>query len=174
MTLGLLFQDIDIYNRTHRSWCCDWCHFESGSTEERITAGFSVLSIILNPVPPTPPPPSGIPKPLPPPQYRTESVSPYRIGIVRFFLDNFRTWVWKELAFPDTTVDVVMPDTVLTQLAENIKRVSSPNALRVEIERAGLKLRFSALSDRHLDAMWLVVEHAMNYGTNSHRCTANS
>ena len=59
-------------------------------------------------------------------------------------------------------------------LKTGIQLWGAKHPLRVEIERAGLKLRFSALSDRHLDALWLVVEHAMNYGTNSYRCTANS
>jgi hypothetical protein len=53
---GMIFQDLDIFKRSHRHWCCDWCsiHSDEHNPKKHTTAGpISVGRSILNANPPS-------------------------------------------------------------------------------------------------------------------------
>ena len=159
MVLGFIFKDPTVYERTHRYWCCDWCAWSSGTDCEEIqTAGIPVIISILNPNPPAR---ILVDKASARPgTVRTDAITPQRIGLVRFRLQSLRKQIWKGSDFPDIDETHILSDKALDRLAKNVKQISSRKSLFVELEKAGVRVQYSLLTNAHLEQIWTVINLA--------------
>ena len=163
MVLAIVFEDVDVFKRSHRSWCCDWCSFHSEKddpTKEKTTAGISVAISILNPNPPTKPtsrPPNNIAIKL-----RPEIISHRHIQIIKWRLLKLREAIWKNLSYPDTEPCIVFTDKVLDYLISNIQKAVEPQDLVKILENAGISLQLSLLSETHIFQIHYIIERTVS------------
>ena len=163
MVLGKVFVDQDIYNRTHKYWCCDWCALRNGNNTTAQTAGLPAAMSILNAeyVPSwkkerdndrniaTPPQP-------------TRQVS---LPQMERFHDKLQAWrfaIWQSLQIPNATPDIVLSNKVLNDLKKTMKRLYSPGDIARQLQKSGLELSHSLLRRYNIEEIYLLLEEVLS------------
>lgn len=161
MIFGMIFQDLDIFKRSHRHWCCDWCSFHSDEhdTKKHTTAGISVGHSMLNPNPSSKP--IATKTNVPAAEVRTEKITPRHIGLIRWRLIKLREAIWKSLPYPDTDPDIVFTDKVLEYVMSNLKKIVVPENVVNVLVKADVSPQLSLLSEMHIIQIYLTIDGAL-------------
>ena len=163
MVLGIVFEDVNIFERSHTSWCCDWCSFHSEKddpTNEDITAGISVAVSILNPNSPSKP--KSNPSNGPGINLRPETITRRQIQVIRLRLMKLRDAIWNTLSYPDTEPCIVFTDKALESIISNIKKAVEPQDLVNMLEDAGVSPQLSLLSEANIFQMHYIIEFTIH------------
>jgi hypothetical protein len=167
MVLGAVFKDLNLYERSHRSWCCDWCayhsSYDSGTFQE--TAKISTMTSILNPDPLAPPP---IPKRgsgFPPTKRSAKEVTPRHAAVVHEKLLQYRKMTWKCLDIPDTEPSIILPDHVLMDIStrKNLRRLTKPTNLMNMIKAMGIPPQFNLLNEEDTGQMYSIIDNILSW-----------
>ena len=162
MVLGSVFQDTNLFQRTHRGWCCDTCVYSAGTEHlsDLTVHGISPRISILNrePQPPTKRQtknkvasmPDRYPKPAP----RIEH-------LLRIRLRQVRSNIWEHFRLPGTDPCIVLPDEILEKMLGSICKIGTPDDLGKVLLMAGVDHQLSLLEDAHINAMLTVIKHTM-------------
>ena len=169
MAFGVIFQDLDIYTRTHKHWCCDWCHFhpenpgrnnQQVSRPEGNSAATSLHSDISHSILYPEPEPliTKKKKKTSTTAGRKENITPRHKANIRHRLEVLREFIWRQLPFPDTYPCIVVPDKVLGYVTAHLKTIESVDDLKRVMVSGGLNAQLSLLTDAMLQAMLKVIE----------------
>lgn len=165
MVFGMIFQDLDIFKRSHHHWCCDWCSFHSDEHDPKThtTAGISVGHSMLNPNPSTKPIATktdvlaaGV---------RPEKITLRHIGLIRWRLIKLREAIWKSLSYPDTDPDIIFMDKVLEYVMSNLKKIVVPENVVDVLVKGGVSPQLSLLSEMHIIQIYLTIDDALTKKT---------
>ena len=158
---GSLYNDPKLWDRSHRHWCCDNCVVKEGSDLSKITtAGFSAARSISNPAKIT------LENAIfvrPQPRVPTWDcvITPERTERVRLRLTLARDYIWQELNLLDTMPAVVLSDKALSEVVKHVNRITSVEYLKLELEKAGLLIQSSLLSEEYLGILFFAIEGAV-------------
>jgi hypothetical protein len=158
MVFGMIFQDLDIFKRSHRHWCCDWCSFNSDEHDPKkhTTAGISVGHSILNLNPSSKP--IATKTDVAAAEIRPEKITLRHIGLIRWRLIKLREAIWKSLSYPDTDADIVFTDKVLEHVVSNLKKIVAPEDVVNVLVKAGVSPQLSLLLEMHIVQMYLIID----------------
>jgi hypothetical protein len=163
MALGAIFKDINLYERSHRSWCCDWCFYNSpdhvpGTHAE--TAGISTELSILNPNPPVRPPVKRKGNELPLVRRTAKEVSARHATVIYSRLHAFRERYWQVLSIPNTEPCIVIPDKVLKDITsrKNLRRITDLSDLVLMLKVMGIPPELDMLGMEDKVAMFEIID----------------
>ena len=162
MVLGSVFQDTNLFQRTHRGWCCDTCVYSAGTEHlsDLTVHGISPRISILNrePQPPakrqTKNKVASMPDRYPKPAPRIEH-------LLRIRLRQVRSNIWEHFRLPGTDPCIVLPDEILEKMLGSICKIGTPDDLGKVLLMAGVDHQLSLLEDAHINAMLTVIKHTM-------------
>jgi hypothetical protein len=161
MMLGSVFQDTNLFQRSHRDWCCDQCLYLKHYQSPEVTLhGISSTISVCNPQPPAPAKrqikrnTGTLPDRHRKPDTRLESILRTRLTQVRYN-------IWARLAIPNTGPCIVFPDGILERIIISVSKVGSPPDLVNVLLIAGVDVQLSLLEDEHIEALSMVIQHTM-------------
>jgi superfamily II DNA/RNA helicase len=164
MLLGAFLQDPNLYERSHRSWCCDHCVFSGHDAPDAIqTAGISVMHSILSPHPPTSKDLTSTQEPTGEKfKKRNSRISDAHRMLYRAKVEHYRNEMWKELQLPDTDPRLVLTDEAIDYLIKNLELAGDDDAFADLLRRAGVNGEATMLSAKHVRELFLVLELTMD------------
>jgi hypothetical protein len=162
--LGWIFGDPEIWNNSHKYWCCGSCIINKGNNLNDFgTAGISAGLNQWNPEPPSLS------------LGTTEEVSPMHLLQKRpgritkaaksFLLEQLRysrDILWEAKNLPSTFPEVVIPDKVLGMIVRRIAWIVCKEQLEWEFMRAGWDIKRTLLTSRDVDGLFLVIDSTMS------------
>jgi hypothetical protein len=165
MVLGAIFQDTNLWQRTHRDWCCDTCfhagRFHSRPAERDPTLHeLSPSTSIENPEPrqlakrPIKKSADSLPHKNPKPSPRVEKLLQDRLTQVRYN-------IWSHLAIPGTVPCIVFTDQILAKIVAGAHKIGKPDDLGRLLLMAGVDIQLSLLEDDHINAMCMVIQYTL-------------
>jgi hypothetical protein len=157
-----MFDDPDVFEARHRYWCCDNCAVASGLVLSDIkVAGISPNISFACTEPPSDPAPPAVP-PADPTPTRLETIGPERIRILRQRLLLGREFECKQLQIPDILPEMIFSDDVVQKVCSQVRYIVDENALRTVLKSAGLRLKFSLLSDSAVSRIIRIINFVMS------------
>ena len=87
-------------------------------------------------------------------------ITPERTERVRLRLTLARDYIWQELNLLDTMPAVVLSDKALSEVVKHVNRITSVY-LKLELEKAGLLIQSSLLSEEYLGILFFAIEGAV-------------
>jgi hypothetical protein len=159
---SVMFDDPDVFEARHRYWCCDNCAVASGLVLSDIkVAGISPNISFACTEPPSDPAPPAVP-PADPTPTRLETIGPERIRILRQRLLLGREFECKQLQIPDILPEMIFSDDVVQKVCSQVRYIVDENALRTVLKSAGLRLKFSLLSDSAVSRIIRIINFVMS------------
>jgi superfamily II DNA/RNA helicase len=163
MVLGAVLQDLNIYHRTHKSWCCDSCAFDKANPGTLSTAGISVLRSVLNPEP-------SVPKPKPGDNVRKgpvvhRYVHPSHTDICRYRINLWRNLLWTQVFLrrhPHADERMVLSDPALDFIIKNLSKIQTRDDLLEQLRQGGFPLQFWVLSPNDYDELFNLIDFILN------------
>ena len=161
MVLGSIYNDPKLWDRSHKYWCCDNCAVKGGTDLSNFTTeGFSAARSISNPAKVTL---ENIIFVQPQPRVLTwdSVITPEQTERIQLRLNLARDYIWQDLNLLDTTPAVVLSEKAFSEVVKHVKRITSIPQLKLELEKAGVLIQSSLLTEDYLELLFFAIEGAI-------------
>ena len=88
-------------------------------------------------------------------------ITPERRERIHIRLNFAQDYIWQELNLLDTTPAVILSEKALSEVVKHVKRITSVPQLILELEKAGVLIQSSLLSEDYLEMLLFAIEGAM-------------
>jgi len=160
--LGWIFGCPNVWDNTHKDWCCGSCIIQKGGDLNKYTT--KGISAGRNQWNANPPERELTPPPEPPEHLKATRPCPLtddekrRLRETILFMRNDRWRRTFEARYPDGIADILLPERCVDHIVKRALHIVTEDQLRWELDRGGIKVQHSLIDGLFLGAIILLID----------------